>query len=212
MSACVDSVRDKIIETALPDVPFEGWSVALLEKAAQKSGYEKGTVRAVFPEGLPQAVAHFSDWADRRALESLSGVDLSLLRVRDRIARGAMARFAVLRPHREAVRMAWAWWIAGRGGAGAARVLWRTADRLWLRAGDTAVDYNRYTKRALLCAVLAATTVVWLRDESPGQEKTKAFLDRRIENVMQSGKAVGTVRRLFGGWRGGGETTERRKS
>ena len=61
---------------------------------------------------------------------------------------------------------------------------WRTADTMWRLAGDTATDYNYYSKRAILGGVYAATVAVFLDDESEGYAETRAFLARRIENIM----------------------------
>jgi ubiquinone biosynthesis protein COQ9 len=73
--------------------------------------------------------------------------------------------------------------------ARAARLGWRAADHIWRAAGDTAVDYNHYTKRTLVAGIYAATLLVFLDDESEGHADTKAFLGRRIEGVMRFEKA-----------------------
>ena len=67
----------------------------------------------------------------------------------------------------------------------AARLSWRSADVMWRLAGDTATDYNHYSKRAILSAVYGSTLLAWLQDESEGSADTAAFLDRRIDQVMQ---------------------------
>ena len=48
---------------------------------------------------------------------------------------------------------------------------------------------NWYTKRATLSAVFGSTVLYWLGDTSEGDADTRAFLDRRIETVMQIEKA-----------------------
>jgi len=60
---------------------------------------------------------------------------------------------------------------------------------MWRLAGDTATDYNHYTKRAILASIYAATLAVFVSDESEGKAETRAFLDRRIEGVMKFEKA-----------------------
>jgi ubiquinone biosynthesis protein COQ9 len=55
---------------------------------------------------------------------------------------------------------------------------------MWRAAGDTATDFNFYTKRALLAGVYGATLLVWLDDRSEGCAATWRFLDRRIADVM----------------------------
>ncbi len=56
---------------------------------------------------------------------------------------------------------------------------------MWRLAGDTSTDFNHYTKRMTLGAVYASTLLAWLDDDSEGCAETAAFLDRRIDNVMQ---------------------------
>ena len=70
-----------------------------------------------------------------------------------------------------------------------ARLGWRAADAMWRAAGDAATDYNHYSKRMTLGAVYAATIAVFLDDESEGHADTRAFLARRIENIMQFERA-----------------------
>ena len=67
----------------------------------------------------------------------------------------------------------------------AARIGWRSADLMWRLAGDTSTDFNHYTKRMTLGAVYGSTLLAWLDDDSDGWSDTAAFLDRRIDNVMQ---------------------------
>ena len=67
----------------------------------------------------------------------------------------------------------------------AAKLGWRSADIMWRLAGDTATDYNHYSKRAILGAVYASTMAVFLNDESDGFADTRAFLARRIDQVMR---------------------------
>src|SRR3546814_8607904 len=79
----------------------------------------------------------------------------------------------------------------------AAKLLYRTVDAIWYACGDTATDYNFYTKRALLAGVYSSTLLYWLNDRSEGFAATWAFLDRRIGEVLkvagQLGKGVGTA-------------------
>ena len=46
------------------------------------------------------------------------------------------------------------------------------------------MDFNFYTKRALLAAVVSTTTLYWLDDMTDGCEGSWKFLDRRLADVM----------------------------
>ena len=69
--------------------------------------------------------------------------------------------------------------------ARALQIGWRSADIMWRLAGDTATDYNHYTKRTILAGIYSATLAYFVNDDSEGKEKSYAFLDRRIDGVMR---------------------------
>jgi ubiquinone biosynthesis protein COQ9 len=190
-----NQIRDQLLNQALPDIVFDGWTWAVAERAAISAGYDKTMARAVFPGGLSDFVGHLSDWTDRQTLETLSHVDRDALRIRDRIHLGVMTRIETLQPWREALRRAVTYWSVPTRAFQAGRLLWRSADAIWIWAGDTATDYNHYTKRALLSGVISTTTLAWLNDETGDLKRTEMFLDRRIENVMKLGKALGRLKK-----------------
>ena len=66
-----------------------------------------------------------------------------------------------------------------------ARLVWRTVDAIWYLAGDSATDFNYYTKRGLLAGVYGATLLTWLDDRSPGFAETWSFLDRRLDDALR---------------------------
>lgn len=187
----VGGLRDRLLAATLHHVPFDGWTGRALAAGAADEGLGAADVDLAFPRGVADAVAHLSAWADARMLEAMADADLGAMRTRDRVAFGVSARLDVLAPHKEAVRRSAAWLaLPGNAGMGA-RLVARTCDAIWIAAGDTATDFNWYTKRGLLAGVLASTMLVWLDDRSEGDAETRAFLGRRIEDVMRIGRAIG---------------------
>ncbi len=180
-----DRRRDALIEAVLPDVPFDGWSNATIATAAQRIGIDDVEIAALLPRGPRDAVAAFSRWADRKMLAALDATSLETMKVRERIATAVRARLAALEPHREAVRRALALLALPQNVPLGVRLLYDTVDAIWYAAGDTATDFNFYTKRGLLAGVLASTTLYWLDDRSAGAEATHGFLDRRLADVMR---------------------------
>jgi ubiquinone biosynthesis protein COQ9 len=111
------------------------------------------------------------------------------MKIRAKITALVEARLAELAPHRETLRRALAILAMPQNMVGGAKLGWRAADLMWRAAGDTATDYNHYTKRTILTGVYAATITVFLDDESEGWADTRAFLGRRIEGIMHFEKA-----------------------
>ena len=50
------------------------------------------------------------------------------------------------------------------------RIGWRTADLMWVQAGDSSTDFNHYTKRLTLGGVYASTLLVWLDQWQRGMD------------------------------------------
>lgn len=187
------NIKNAILEAALPNVPFDGWTMKTLESAAQSAGYCKEMVLSVFPSGVKDAIIYLSHWADGRMLEILAQ-SVPPQRVRDKIALAVRTRLDVLAPYKEAERLAIAYWMRPLRKWEGAKLVWKTANAIWLWAGDTATDYNHYTKRTLLSGVITATTLFWLSDHSAKHQDSWNFLDRRIDNVLSIGKIVGRIK------------------
>ena len=186
--------RDRLLEAALKHVIFDGWGLAALSAGAADIGMTAGQIHAVFISPERDLVSHFSDWADRRMLLALSELDLPSMKVRARITGAVRARLEALTGNEEAVRRA-AGKLALPGHTGLAlRDGYRTVDAIWRVAGDEATDFNFYTKRGLLAAVLVSTTLFWIDDTSDRHEATWAFLDRRIEGIMRIPKLQSAMR------------------
>ena len=98
--------KDAVLRAALPNVPFDGWSMATLEAAAEKAGLGRVDAHRLFPGGAKDAVAHFRHLADRLMREDLAGLDLAGMKIRERIATGVRLHLERWTPYREAIRSA----------------------------------------------------------------------------------------------------------
>ncbi len=187
----IDKMREKLLLATLPHVPFDGWSSTAIRAGAEDAGLSPAEALNAFPAGPAEALALFSDWADRQMLARLEKTDLDTLKVREKVAAGVRLRLEVLEPHKEAVRRGLAFLSLPPNAGQGLKGLHRTVDAIWTMAGDRATDYNYYTKRLLLAGVLSSTTLFWLNDRSEGHEATWAFLERRIDEVLKIGGRLG---------------------
>lgn len=192
----LDELRPLLVEAMLRHVPFDGWSEKAADAAGADLGLPAGRARLVFPDGAADMVGAYIDFADARMAHALAALDLPSRKIRDRITLAVRTRLEQAAFEREAVRRALGILGQPQNLGRSARTLWRTADAMWRAAGDTATDYNHYTKRLTLGGVYAATLLIWLDDESDGLADTWAFLDRRIGDVMRFEK---TKAQLLGG-------------
>jgi len=177
--------RPDILEAVLGHVPFDGWSDRAVSMAARELGLSAAYIKLAFPGGLDEMVDTFLQDADRRMMERLGDLDPQNMRIRDKIATAVETRLAINVPYREAVQKTVTYLAQPHKVALSTKAVWRMADLIWRWAGDVAADYNHYTKRAILSAVYSSTLLIWLGDDSEAYHETSAFLDRRIDNVMQ---------------------------
>ena len=177
-----EHLKIKILKSALKNVPFEGWSADLLEKATQTCGVETSYAWRLFPNGSRDAINLWSQLLDKKMLEILPVPDT--LKVRERVILGVKTRISLLIPYREAARETTRYLRKPSHIPDAVRLLYQTVNTIWYYAGDTSTDYNFYTKRALLSWVYSTTFLYWLKDDSEEFEKTWDFLDKRVKEVL----------------------------
>ncbi|MCI5049943.1 MAG: COQ9 family protein [Rickettsiales bacterium] len=189
-------IQRTILEAALPLIPFEGWSMSTLEKAASEAKLSPLDAQRAFPEGITQALQIFSADADEKMLQTLeSDYSMDTMKIRERISTAVMVRLKQNLAHREAVRRGLAYFALPWNMPAGTQSLYKTVDAMWKAAGDTSTDFNFYTKRATLAKVYMTTLSVWLNDDSDELADTQAFLARRIEDVMQIEKLKANCRK-----------------
>lgn len=192
----LEEVRAALAPHIAANAAFDGWGDAARDMAAEGAGIDPDVARLAFDGGPVAMIDSWFEHIDAAMVAAWPSDRLLRLKVRERIAALVETRLAALAPDREALRRALAVLALPQNVARAARLGWRSVDRMWRLAGDTATDYNHYTKRATLLAVYASTVTVFLEDESDAHADTRAFLDRRIDNIMAFERAkAGAVRR-----------------
>lgn len=186
-------LTDKMIDAALPHVAFDGWSQATFEAAIVDSGAVPAAAKAAFPRGAVDLALAFHRRGDAQMVAALKASDLYDMRFRDRVAHAVRVRLELVEGHKEAVRRGSTLFALPPYAADGAKAIWGTSDAIWDTLGDMSEDYNWYTKRSILSAVYGSAVLFWLGDESEGHEATWAFVDRRIDNVMQFEKVKGAT-------------------
>lgn len=191
----LDEVRAYLAPLLASHAAFDGWNEKALTAAAEYSGVDTEMAGLAFNDGPVNMIDAWFHSVDEAMAAKFSEDELSTMKIRERITALVVARLELLEADREGLRRALAILAAPPNIRTAAKLGWRAADVMWRLAGDTATDYNHYTKRTLLSAVYGSTISVFLDDESDDYAETKAFLDRRIENVMQFEKVKARITR-----------------
>lgn len=181
---------------------FDGWTVAAVDMAAEMVGADIDIARLAYRGGAMAMIEAWITAIDQRMAAALPAEELQTMPIRQRIRTLVQFRLDAIDGQEEALRRATAIMSMPQNVVRSLKTGWKSADLMWRLAGDTATDYNHYTKRTILTGLYGATLAVFAEDESEGKAETKAFLDRRIEGVMAFEKAkarfTGKEREGFG--------------
>lgn len=189
----IDPAKLRLLDAIVPHVAFDGWSDAALAAAIRDCAMDPALARTLCPRGAIDLAISFHQQGDQGMIAALAAADLDGLRFRDKVAQAIRLRLAAI-PDKEAVRRAAALFALPHMAADGARLIWGTADAIWLALGDQADDLNWYTKRLTLSGVYASVVLFWLGDDSFDGQATDAFIDRRIADVMQVEKIKAQLR------------------
>lgn len=185
----LDALRRQLAPAIADAAVFDGWTQDAVVQAAVMADVDPELARFAFRGGAMAMVTAWIGHVDESMAETTPASSLDGLPIRERIRRLVMARLDAVAGREEALLRSLSIMAMPQNLAASARLGWRSADAMWRLAGDTATDYNHYTKRAILAGIYAATLNVFARDESEGKAETRAFLDRRIEGIMRFEKA-----------------------
>lgn len=181
----LDELRVEMAPLVAEAAVFDGWTAAAVEQAAKDFGADADVAKLAFPGGAMDMIGAWIASVDLQMAEALPQDVLARMPIRERIRSLVQFRLDAIAGQEEALKRASAIMAMPQNAAQALKIGWRSADLMWRLAGDTATDYNHYTKRTILAGIYGATLAVFADDASDGKEKTRAFLDRRIEGVMK---------------------------
>lgn len=176
-----DRMEQTVLDTAIRRAPDLGWNARLVRAACEANGLSLGDQELLLPNGARDLAVLLWRRRDDQALAALDAVDPATLKIRERIAQAVSARLEAGAADAAAEKRAAGFLALPINADLAAGLTWATADRLWRWAGDTATDWNHYSKRAILSGILVPAMTIRLFD---GRTAADAFVARRIENVM----------------------------
>jgi len=190
-------VYDKVINCTLKHVPLEGWTLKALNLGAKDAEVESQDVLVFFNHDIDNVISYYSEMLDLQMTQMLESYNLEDMKIRERIALSVMTRLELMTPHRESANCTASYLACPTKLPLASKLLYKTVNIMWYCAGDTATDFNFYTKRGLLAGVYSTAFIYWLNDQSAGFADTRAFVERRISNVMVIPKIKSRIQGVF---------------
>lgn len=194
----LEQLRRELALAVGENAVFDGWSRQAVDSAAKQLGVDPVKARLAIPKSPVDMIDLYIREVDRALEAYFTNERLAGMKIREKIRALVWHRLEIMAPAREAVRRALSILAMPQNVPFALRIGWRTADLMWRIAGDNSTDFNHYTKRMTLGALYGSALVTWLDDNSDGMSETRAFIDRRIDDIMRFEK-------FKADWRGSSE-------
>lgn len=184
----MQSNPDHILKELLPLVAFDGWTNFAFNQAVKRAKLDAGAAMRAFPKGVDECMDYFFARQDELLAQAFPEGTLKHMRMPERIETLLNWRLEKLLPYREAVRRAVAKRAMPWNAVKATVSLYKSVDLMWRLAGDTSTDFSFYTKRMTLAAIYSSALLYWLSDTSEHYSNTRAFIQRRLNDVASFGK------------------------
>ncbi|MEP3049739.1 MAG: COQ9 family protein [Erythrobacter sp.] len=185
----LDELRVALAPEIAASAIFDGWNEKALLAAAELTGVDPDIAKLAYPGGAMDMIEAWITDIDAKMKAEWPAEKLAKLKIRERIRALIAFRLEAVDGLEEALRRALSIMAMPQNARRSLKIGWHSADLMWRLAGDTATDYNHYTKRTILAGIYSATLAVFVNDESEGKQASYAFLDRRIDGVMRFEKA-----------------------
>ena len=158
-----------------------GWSDRLLEDISQECGFDKNYHYILFPSGVREVVEFFESCHDANMLQALNQQDVPA-KIRARIALALKIRIKNTPPPIHVKNNAY--FLLVENVCCAIKIAWNSCDLIWHYAGDTATDFNYYSKRGLLVSVYLSSILFYIADKSENAVDTDKFIEDSLENII----------------------------
>lgn len=181
----LEALRGQLAPAIADAAVFDGWTMDAVRQAAGMAGVDAALAEFAFRDGQMAMIAAWVSHVDEQMERTTPASSLAGVSIRERIRRLVMARLDAVAGREEALNRALTIMAMPQNLRTSLRLGWHSADAMWRLAGDTATDYNHYTKRTILGGIYATTLRVFASDKSEDKAETRAFLDRRIEGIIR---------------------------
>lgn len=194
MQESIFDKKNELLQIFLGLSVFNGLSTQSLLMAGREMGLNEGQISIIAPNGPISLIDYWFSLADEFMVQNLNS--RQGLKIREKATLAIRSRLEYFSANKEAFRKAIALLALPTNSLRALSIGNRFSDLAWRTFGDKSTDFNYYSKRAMLLATDIATAAYFLGDESDEHQDTWAFLDRRIENIMQIEKAKFEFKKL----------------
>ncbi len=188
-------IQQELLTSALEIAPKTGWGAHMLQEVSIAAGHPPHMAKLMFIEGAAGMVLLLNKQIDEQLAKEIAKLDLASMKIRDRIHTALCLRLELANEHKQAIIRSMTFMVLPHNLSYASGIIWRTADTIWNSISDNDPNFSHYTKRATLATVQSAAMIYWSGDKSDDMTETRAFISRRLNDVMLLGRFVNRLKK-----------------
>lgn len=194
----IDSYQNKIkiLNEFLRNCAFNGWNLQTLEESARNCGILENQIPLIFDNGIFDLTEFYISENNKKTSEKIAKIEgFSNLKIREKINLILVTRFEIEYENKLQLQALFNFYAtfdniksfenSFRPISLAFKNCYKIADFMWLEINDKSTDFNFYTKRLTLAKIIFKSTIVFMKDNTKNLEKTKNYIAKQIDKVMQ---------------------------
>ncbi len=160
----------------------QDWREDVMVQAATTLG-EPGLYHHYFPKGIEDVIWYYHDILNTQMLEKMDQIPFDALRTTEKVTLLALTRIQLQKQHCQANRKLLKYLAHPTRAPLGTRLVFKMANTIWRRAGDTATDLNYYSKRAILGTVYSTSLVKSLQGAE--DKAVEAFFKDQVQTIFK---------------------------
>ncbi len=191
MENSIYKLKREIFFKTLELLPFENFYDHILEKACKELEISKKYKTLIFPNGNDDFLDMYFSETEKKLISALGKELKEIKGITSKIHQGVVLQIGIFNEHKASFQkidefLTLPWNLAKKG-----KYTWKISDVIWSDGiCDTSMDFNFYTKRAILSYAYSLTIKYWLTDNSEDFIDTKQFLHRTLKFITNGAKNV----------------------
>ena len=175
--------KQRFLNHFISIVQKNSWNIESFNKAQKKLKYSPNLLKVLFPNKLNDLVFYFSDFINKKMITAYKKKRINKKSLRLQILTLLKIRFSILNEYKSTIKESMVFLCSPSKQLLSSKLIFKTADFMWISINDKSTDYNFYTKRAILGTIYSVVILFWLNDKSNKLDKTYNLLEKLIMNM-----------------------------
>ena len=175
--------KQRFLNHFISIVQKNSWNIESFNKAQKKLKYSFNLLKVLFPNKLNDLVFYFSDFINKKMITVYKKKRINKKSLRLQILTLLKIRFSILNEYKSVIKESMVFLCSPSKQLLSSKLIFKTADFMWISINDKSTDYNFYTKRAILGTIYSVVILFWLNDKSNKLDKTYNLLEKLIMNM-----------------------------